>query len=258
MVGKKQFYPYLEFTEHHKSLEHPIAIYADFESVCKSVDHCESYPDISSTDVKSIHQCSGFSYTVVSPHFPQETVTYAGKNAGIKFLESVLEQEIKINDWKKENEKKNHDLSDDEEKQYQEENQCHICKDRILSSDQDPTSTRVKVLAEIEDLLLINKLPTDKIPSLKLVKRQQRIISLELHPDKNLDASDEEKNAKLEEIQVFLKANNELRDLLIEKEIIIAEEENIDFDELDELTEEEIERITKKGWKVRDHCHCPC
>ena len=60
---------------------------------------------------------------------------------------------------------------------------------------------------------------------------------------------------QLEEIQVFLKANNELIDLLIEKEIIIAEEENIDFDELDELTEEEIERITKKGWKVRDHCH---
>merc|ERR1711947_10404 len=127
--------------------------------------------------------------------------------------------------------------------------------DRILSSDQDPTSTRAKVLAEIEDMLLINKLPTDKIPSLKLVKRQQRIISLELHPDKNQHASDEEKNAKLEEVKVFIKANNELRDLLIEKEIIIAEEENIDFDESDELTEEEIERITKKGWKVRDHCH---
>ena len=130
-----------------------------------------------------------------------------------------------------------------------------MCKDPILSSDQGPTSTRVKVLAEIQHLLVLNKLPTDKIPSLKLVKRQQRVISLEIHPDKNPDASDEEKIAKLEETQLFLAANNELRDLLIEKEIIIAEEENIEFDELDELTEEEIERITKKGWKVRDHCH---
>merc|ERR1712030_211403 len=96
-----------EFTDHHKSLEHPIAIYADCESVCKSVDHCESNPDISSTDVKSIHQCSGFSYTVVSPHFPQRSVKYKGENAGVKFLESILEEEKVINDWKYENEKKN-------------------------------------------------------------------------------------------------------------------------------------------------------
>ena len=89
-----------------------------------------------------------------------------------------------------------------------------MCKDPILSSDQGPTSTRAKVLAEIQDLLVINKLPTDKIPSLKLVKKQHRVISLELHPDRNHDASDEEKKAQLEEIQVFLKANNELRDLL--------------------------------------------
>ena len=130
-----------------------------------------------------------------------------------------------------------------------------MCKDRIFSSDQDPASTRFKVLSEIQDLLVLNKLPTDKIPSLKLVKKQQRVFSLKLHPDRNPDATDEEKKAQLAEVQIFLKANNDLRDLLIEKEIIIAEEENIDFDESDELTEEEIERITKKGWKVRDHCH---
>merc|ERR1712239_24940 len=110
-----------EFTDHHKSLEHPVAIYADMESVCKSVEHCESNPDISSTDVKSIHQCSGFQYTVVSPHFPQRSVKYKGENAGVKFLQSILEEEKVINDWKYENEKKNHDLSSNEEKKFQEE-----------------------------------------------------------------------------------------------------------------------------------------
>merc|ERR1712030_109087 len=80
-------------------------------------------------------------------------------------------------------------------------------------------------------------------------------ITRQLHPDRNPDASDEERNAKQEEVKVFIKASNELKDFLIEKGIIIAEEENTEFEESDELTEEEIERITKKGWKVRDHCH---
>merc|ERR1712030_22877 len=110
------------------------------ESVCKSVQHCQSNPDISSTDVKSMHHCCGFQYTVVSPYFPQRTVNYHGKNAGVKFVEAILGEEKVVKNWKYENEKKNHDLTDDEEKQFQDEKHCHVCKDRILSSDQDPTS----------------------------------------------------------------------------------------------------------------------
>merc|ERR1711888_213345 len=145
--------------------------------------------------------------------------------------------------------------TEDEENQFQAEKHCHVCKDRILSSDKDPTSARFKLLSDMHDLLASNYLPTDMIPSLKLVKKQQRVYSLKLHPDKNRDATDRSLNANQEELKVFIKANNELKEFLIENEIIIAEEENIDFDESDELTEEEIERITKKGWKVRDHCH---
>ena len=72
-----------EFTDHLKCEEHPVGIYADFECVCKSLDHCESDPDKSSTDLKTIHHCSGFSYTVASPHFPQKTVSYRGQDADV-------------------------------------------------------------------------------------------------------------------------------------------------------------------------------
>ena len=98
-------------------------------------------------------------------------------------------------------------------------------------------------------------LPTDKIPSLKLVQNQFREISLQLHPDKNVDESEEVKNAKSEQVKYFLDANKKLRDILVEKELINGEEENVVFDEEDELTEEEMERIKKKGRKVGDHDH---
>ena len=100
-----------------------------------------------------------------------------------------------------------------------------------------------------------NELPTDKIPSLKLVKKQLREISLQLHPDKNVDDSEEVKNAKSEKVKHFLDANKKLREILVEKELINGEEENVEFDEEDDLTDEEIEKIKKKGWKVRDHDH---
>ena len=95
-------------------------------------------------------------------------------------------------------------------------------------------------------------LPTDKIPSLKRFKKQFREISLQLHPDKNIDESDE---AKSEKVKHYLDANRKLREILIEKELINGEDENLEFDEEDELTDEEIQKITKKGWKVRDHDH---
>ena len=44
-----------------------------------------------------------------------------------------------------------------------------------------------------------------------------------------------------------------MQDILIEKGLIENEEKEID--EKDALTYEEIDRILKKGWKVRDHDH---
>ena len=55
----------------------------------------------------------------------------------------------------------------------------------------------------MKDLLVANKLDVSKIPSLKLVKKQKRIISLQLQPDKLGDVSSEEKLAKQEELKKF-------------------------------------------------------
>ena len=76
-----------------------------------------------------------------------------------------------------------------------------------------------------------------------------------MHPDKLVDVSSEEKLAKEEELKKFNVENENLQNYLLENELFEDEEQDEQFEPEDELTDEEIERIKKKGWKVRDHDH---
>ena len=87
------------------------------------------------------------------------------------------------------------------------------------------------------------------------MKKQKRIISLQLHPDKLVDSSEQEKLTKQEELKAFNVNNDLLLRYLEYNCIFMVDEEDEEFDDEDELTDEEIERIKKKGCKVRDHCH---
>jgi hypothetical protein len=244
----------VEFKDQHKCLEHPVVIYADFEAINQKMHSCEPNPKTSCTNHKTKHICSGYSYTVVSPHFKNRVRTHQGEDAGKDFLESLLEEEIRINKWLKEMEKKEHNLTADEEKQWQAETKCHICDDKFYKGCKPP-SPKNNHLKKIHELLVANKLDVSKIPLLKLVKKQKRIISLQLHPDKLVDVSEEEKLAKQEELKKFNVENENLQNYLIENELFEVEEQDEEFELEDELTDEEIERILKKGWKVRDHDH---
>ena len=119
-----------------------------------------------------------------------------------------------------------------------------------------PKNNHLKThLKKMKDLLVANKLDVKKIPSLKLVKKQKRIISLQLHPDKQGDVSSEEKLAKEEELKKFNADNENLQNYILKNELSEDEEKDEEFEPEDDLTDEEIERIKKKGWKVRDHDH---
>ena len=72
-------------------MQHPVAIYADFESINQPVDDdphssgnqpVDDDPHSSGTTLKSKHICSGYSYTVVSPHCANRVKTYRGEDAG--------------------------------------------------------------------------------------------------------------------------------------------------------------------------------
>ena len=109
-------------------MQHPVAIYADFESINQPVDDdphssgnqpVDDDPHSSGTTLKSKHICSGYSYTVVSPHCANRVRTYRGEDAGKHFLESVMEEEIEISTWLKKIEKKEHDLSANSKMQHE-------------------------------------------------------------------------------------------------------------------------------------------
>ena len=242
----------VEFKDQHKCLKHPVVIYADFEAINKKIINHEVDQENSKTINKTEHICSGYSYTVVSPFFENRVKTYRGEDAGKHFIETVLKEEIIISKWLKEIEKKEHNLTADEEKQWQAETKCHICSDKFLKGCL-PHSAKEEHLKHIEHYLLTNKLDITKIPSLKLVKKQKRIISLQLHPDKQGDVSEREKLLKQEELKKFNVENENLQNYLIDNELIEETEQDEEFELEDELSKEDIERIMKKGWKVRDH-----
>ena len=238
----------IEFKDKHKCLEHPVVIYADFEAINQKVDRLES--DLKKTTLKTKHICSGYSYTVVSPYLKNRVVTHRGEDAGKHFLESLMAEEIRLSKWLKEIEQKEHNLSADEEKQWQAETKCYICKDKFYKGCKPPLTKNKHMkthLKRMKDLLVANKLDVSKIPSLKLVKKQKRIISLQLHPDKLGDVSSEERFAKQEELKKFNVENENLQNYLVEHELFVVEEKEEEFEAEDDLTEEEIERIKKKG-----------
>ena len=53
-------------------------------------------------------------------------------------------------------------------------------------------------------------------------------------------------------------ANENLQQYLLNNELLVDEEQDEEFEPEDDLTDEEIDRIQKKGWKVRDHDHWTC
>ena len=249
----------IEFKDHHKRLKHPVAIYADFETFNVPVSGCEPNPNMSWTCVKTMHECSGFSFTVISDHFPQRTITYSKKSptedVGVTFLKRLFEEQDRIKKWQKENEKKQHDLSDEEEKQWNAETNCHICGELFLKSQDSHVSDKSFHLKEIKHLLIKNRLSENIIPSMKMVKKQKRLISMELHPDKQSCSDDKEKRMKENELKEFNTANEDLLAYLMNNNLDEEPEEDAEFTEEDNLSDEELERIRKKGWKVRDHDH---
>ena len=236
-------------------MEHPVAIYCDFETVNRKLIGCEPDPKSSYTNMQTLQEASGFTYTVASPYFPNKVKTYRGEDAGEVFLRNILEEEKNVFKILKEIEMVNPNLSPEEEKRWAEEKKCHICKEVFVNCEKNLNDREQYHLDKMKDLLIANELDTANIPSMQKVKKQKRIISALLHRDKLNNASEDEKIIKEEKLKVFNVQNALLLEYLEDNSLFMEDEVDEEFDEEDELTEEEIGRILKKGWKVRDHDH---
>ena len=245
----------VEFNDFDKTLEQPAVIYADFETINAKLDGCEPDPTTSWTNKKTLHQCSGYSYTVISPYFPSRVSTYQGEDAAEVFLENILQEEKLIMEWMEINKSDEADMTEEQETEYQNQKKCHICEEKFLKEQFNSTNNNNNHhhLEEIKGLLKANRMKMNKIPSLKMVKKQKRVISLLLHPDKHVDASEQEQLAKQEELKQFNVANEKLYSYLMDNNLLEQEEEDEVFEEEDDLTPEERSRIAKKGVKMRNH-----
>ena len=108
----------------------PFVIYADFECINKSIN--EEHPP-QNTKKKSIHKVSGYCFTIVSPYYKPKTLSYRGKDAGIKFLHAIFKEEKKILNILKDEDKEMKQLTKKQQQDYLVAIQCHICKESILT-----------------------------------------------------------------------------------------------------------------------------
>ena len=127
----------VEFNDFDKTLEQPVVIYADFETFNSKLNGCEPDPTTSWTNKKTLHQCSGYSYTVISPYFPSSVETYQGEDAAEVFLENILQEEKLIMEWMEINKSDEADMMEEQETEYQNQKKCHICEEKFLKEHGD-------------------------------------------------------------------------------------------------------------------------
>ena len=84
---------FLQFDDFEKGMKMPFVIYADFECINKTIKNDETKKNIRK---KSIHEVSGYCFTIVSPYYETRMFSYRGKDAGIKFLQDIFTEEKKI------------------------------------------------------------------------------------------------------------------------------------------------------------------
>ena len=117
----------IKYNQGEKSLELPLIIYADLESLLKKIDTCYNNPDLSSTTKINQHIPSGYSiYTTCSFDKANNKLSYyRGEDCMKRFCKDLKDHETKIIDFKK---KTMIPLTKKEENIYKNMDVYYICK----------------------------------------------------------------------------------------------------------------------------------
>ena len=117
----------LKYNHGEKSLKAPFTIYADLENILIKQQSCQNNPNESYTERKAIHEPCGYLLDLVSSFNSKQNKHsfYRGKDCIKKFCSDLKELAAKIINYK---EKEMIPLTDNENKFYEEQKVCHICK----------------------------------------------------------------------------------------------------------------------------------
>ena len=118
----------LKYNHGEKSLKAPFTIYADLECLLIKEQCCQNNPNESYTERRAKHEPSGYSLSLVSSFTSKENKhsVYRGRDCIEKCCKDLKEPATKIINYE---EKDIIPLTDNENRFYEEEKECHICQE---------------------------------------------------------------------------------------------------------------------------------
>ena len=121
----------LKFNNFHKQLAVPFVIYADFEAITEKIHGCQPNDDKSYTEAYQKHVDCGYGYKVVCCYdnkYSKPVQIYRGEKAVYKFMEAMLEEVKYCKKFMKKEFNKPLRMTNDDEKEFQKADKCHICE----------------------------------------------------------------------------------------------------------------------------------
>ena len=119
-------YKTLKYNHDEKSLKVPFTIYTDLECLLLKEKFGQNNPKESYTERKANHEPSRYSLSLISSFNSKENKhsVYRGRDCIEKFCKDLKELATKIINYE---EKDMIPLTDNENKFYEEQKECHIC-----------------------------------------------------------------------------------------------------------------------------------
>ena len=121
----------IDFSNNEKSLKAPWVIYADFECLRINQQSRQNNPNDSYTERKVMHEPCSYSLDLASSFDSKQNKHsfYRGTDCTEKFCKDLKELTTKIINYE---EKKMKPLTNSDNKFYEEQKVCHICKKEFL------------------------------------------------------------------------------------------------------------------------------
>ncbi len=182
--------------------KHPIVIYADFESFNVPINYESDNGEMlaskkSYTRKVAKQDCSGYSFTIVSPYYNGKKVfTYRGKNAVLHFLNSLEKEEKRIRKWFYQNEFKYCKLNQKENLDFKDSKTCYLCKEEIF-----PKNEILIALAPIQDHLEECGLENNKFPTSLEMNKIRKTAKIRLKDENKPDETQKILKNKLKSLK---------------------------------------------------------
>ena len=227
---------WIEFNKMEAMEQHPVVIYADFETL--NIPLANENLESKSQKITAKQKICGYSYVVVSPYFENRVITYRGEDGINHFVRSLMKEEKKIEKFFYKNKKPMNKLTPKENDDFDNATHCYICKDEFIDN-----SSNIVHIQHLQNLLKETFFATDRIPSKTAIRRKIKQIERRLKSNGGKSFVDQQKHLidKLLEIEEYL---------------IFHDIDDLKFVE-QEMNDQDLKVLKnlRKGCKVKDHNH---